>query len=143
MRNNRSAFTFIELLITLAVIAISFLPLMQMYSASLTQTVLTDDLTIAKFLAQEGMEKVKNMNFTKAQIKNIGDTWWPALEEPPIRLNDKTWRALRDIVESSDPLEIRIKVFKDEEIAQGVSGVNPVLEVVTLFEDLEWSTQEI
>ena len=144
MKNNRAAFTYIELLIALAVVAVSFLPLMRMYTVSLEQAGFTDDLSAAKFLAQEGMEKVKNLNFTKAQLKDIGDVWWPTFGKPPHRLNKKTWRVLRDIVESTDPLEIRIKVFKDEDLSQGgAPRAKPVLEIATLFEDLEWYTPEI
>jgi len=51
------AFTFIELLITMAIIAICFLPLMRMFSVSLEQAHELSDTATARYLAQAGMEK--------------------------------------------------------------------------------------
>ena len=141
MKRNKG-FTFIELLITLTVLAISFLPLMRMYSAALEQLTYVDDLTAAKFLAQEGMEKLKNINLTMAQIKSIGSVWEPPLGSAPVTLNGKRWRALRKVVQSSDPLEVHIQVFKDEDMSRKGSPARPVIELVTLIEDLEWSASE-
>ena len=150
-------FTFIELLITLAVIAICFLPLMQMFSVSLEQVYVTNDLTTARYLVQEGMEKVKNLGFTEAQLEAIGDIWEPALDKPPLELNDRYWRTLRKIVKGTDPLEIRIQVYqiqrsevrgqKSEVRSQrsevrGQKSEKPVVEVVTLVEDLDWNPVE-
>ena len=42
----------------------AFLPLMQMYSTSLEQTHVNRDQTTARYLAQEGMEKLRNLSFT-------------------------------------------------------------------------------
>lgn len=141
MRRNKG-FTFIELLIALAVIAISFLPLMQMYSVSLEQVGFTDDITTARYLAQGGMEKMNNLNFTKAQLKSMGDVWDPPLNEPALIVNGKRWRVFRKLVKGSDPLEIHIQVYKDEKISTRKVAAEPFVELATLFEDLEWGFTE-
>ncbi len=135
---EKKGFTFIEVLITLSLIAICFLPLMRMFSVALEQTGVIDDLTTARYLAQEGMEKIKNLNFTKAQLKSLGDVWEPPLDEPPQDINDKKWRVLRKLVKGTDPLEIHIQVFKEDELVIMDSMPPPVVEFVTLLEDLEW-----
>ena len=133
-----SGFTFIELLITLAVIAICFLPLMRMFSVSLEQAHTTTDLTLARYLAQQGMEKTKNLGFTEAQIEDLGSVWEPALEEPPWDLNGRKWRTLRKIIKGTDPLEVRVQVYQTRSKAAREPTDKPIVEVITLIEDLDW-----
>jgi prepilin-type N-terminal cleavage/methylation domain-containing protein len=138
-RNN--GFTFIELLITLAVIAICFLPLMRMFSVSLEQVYVIEDLTTARYLAQEGMEKVKNLGFTEAQLEDLSDIWEPPLDKPPLELNGKYWRVFRKIIKGTDPLEVKIQVHQVAGSRHQVSE-KPIVEVVTLVEDLDWTPIE-
>lgn len=135
--HTRNGFTFIELLITLAVIAICFLPLMRMFSVALEQTREVGDLTTARALAREEMEKFKNLNFTEAQLETIGDVWLPPLDKPALILNERKWRVLRKIVQGSDPLEVHILVYEDAERTS--QDAKPIVELVTLIEDLEWT----
>ena len=136
MRHN--GFTFIELLISLAVIAIAFLPLMNMYTVGLEQVYHNLELDTAYCLAKEGMEKLKNLALTEAQIKRQGDIWEPSLDEPPLEMNDRKWRVLRKVTVNTDPLEVKIIVYQ-EPIK---SDSKPYLELVTLIEDLEWYDEE-
>lgn len=145
-RTTNHGFTFIELLITLAVIAICFLPLMRMFSVSLEQVDVTNDLTTARYLAQEGMEKVKNLGFTEAQLEAIGDVWVPALDRPALEINGRYWRTLRKIVRGADPLEVRILVYqvpgRQSSLVSRQSSEKPTVEAVTLVEDLDWGLLE-
>ena len=133
-----TAFTFIELLISLTIIAITFLPLMHMYSTGLEQLYFTSELDTARYLAQEGMEKLKNLYFTEAQIKNLGDVWAPPLDAPPLELNNRSWRVLRRVKNNTDPLEVEIQVFQEPIKADSI----PIIKLVTLIEDLEWTDEE-
>jgi hypothetical protein len=117
-----------------------------MFSVSLEQAYQTSDLTTARYLAQEGMERVKNLGFTEAQLEDLGDVWEPALDKPPLELNGRYWRILRKIVKGTDPLEIRIQVYQvtshpSTSLGAGQSPVTskPIVEVVTLVEDLDWN----
>lgn len=133
--HNRTGFTFIELLISLSVIAIAFVPLMQMFSTALEQVYHISESNTSRYLAQESMEKLKNLNFTKAQIKDLGDAWEPAKDLPALEFNERKWRVLRRVNKNSDPLEVRILVFQEP-----ISPTSkPHLELVTLIEDLEWT----
>jgi len=138
-RNNKKGFSFIEMLITLSVLSVSFLPLMNMFSTSLLQLNTTDELTTARYLAQEGMERVKNLSFTVEQLRQEGDVWAPPLKEPTVAINGRHFRVLRKIIpgSDSDPLEVRIRVFQEEDVKRGELH-KPVVEVVTLFEDFDW-----
>lgn len=137
-----NGFTFIELLIALAVIAICFLPLMRMFSVSLEQAYVSNDLTTARYLAQEGMEKVKNLGFTEAQLEDLGDIWEPPLDKPPLEINGRYWRTLRKIVKGTDPLEVKILVYQVSGHQSVKVSEKPVVEVVTLMEDLDWTPIE-
>ncbi|HPS20626.1 MAG TPA: prepilin-type N-terminal cleavage/methylation domain-containing protein [Candidatus Omnitrophota bacterium] len=141
IRNNSEGFTFIELLITLAVIAICFIPLMNMFSVSLEQVTVSEDIISARFLLQEGMERLKNLGFTEAQIKAAGDVWFPELEKEPYLLNGKRWRMLRQVIKNTDPLEVHIYVYEARSHGGGfVLNDKPVAEAATLIEDLDWQS---
>lgn len=141
-------FTFIELLISLAVIAIAFVPLMQMFSTALEESYYVSEMNSSRYLVQEGMEKLKNLNFTKEQLKDLGDVWEPPLDKPALEFNERKWRILRrvnpaplargGVNKNSGPLEVRILVFQ-EPISP---ATKPTLELVTLIEDLEWMGEE-
>lgn len=137
-QTTRHAFTFIELLISLSVIAIAFVPLMQMFSTGLEQVYHISELNTSRCLAQEGIERLKNLNFTKAQIRDLGDVWEPALNKPALELNERKWRVLRRVNKNSDPLEVRVLVFQEPITPTS----KPTLELVTLIEDLEWIGEE-
>lgn len=139
-KKKNSGFTFIELLITLAVIAIAFLPLMRMFSVSLEQAVAVSDLTTARYLAQEGMERLKNLGFTESQIASAGNTWNPSLNKAPLEINNRGWRVLRKVIKETDPLEVRIEVYRvtGNESAQPAS--KPVVQLAILIEDFDWAT---
>ena len=140
-RATSHGFTFIELLISLSVIAIAFVPLMQMFSAGLEQVCYVSELNTSRYLAQEGMERLKNLNFSKAQIKNLGDVWEPALDKPALEFNERQWRVLHRVNKNSDPLEVRILVFQ-EPINSNSKPTKPTVELITLIEDLEWTGEE-
>lgn len=131
----RKGFTFIELLISLAVIAIAFLPLMQMFSGGLEQVYTIGDMDTARYLGKEGMEKLKNLNYTKEQIRAIGDIWDPALDKPPTEINGRKWRVLRKVYKETDPLEVRVLVYREPRLKDS----RPIVELATLIEDLEWT----
>lgn len=141
MSQRKKSFTFIELLIALAVIAICFLPLMRMFSGVLEHIGEAGDLTTATVLAKEEMEKTKNLNFTKAQLKSIGEVWYPPLDQPALVMNGKQWRILRKVIKNTDPLEVRIQVYQFRNL-RAVNKDIPLVELVTIIEDLEWSSAE-
>lgn len=136
MRTCRG-YTLIEVLITLSVISIAFVPMMQMFSTSMVQADHVDDLTTARYLGQEAMERVRNLNQTEAQLEAAGEVWSPPLGEPPLEMNAKKWRVLRRAEHGTDPLEIRVQVFRAGPSGDIRSGTEPVLELVTLIEDYE------
>lgn len=137
-------FTFIELLLTLLVMAVCFLPLMRMFSVSLEQAYINTDLTTARFLAQAQMEKVKNLGFTEAQIEALGDIWEPDMDEPAMELNGNKWRVRRKIIQGTDPLEVRVQVYQEQNSRRKIKteSFKPVIELVTLIEDLDWTPLE-
>lgn len=118
--------TFIEILITLSVIAICFLPLMHMFSTALEQVYASGGLTTARYLAQEGMERLKNLGLTQAQVEEAGDV---------IEVNEKKWRVARRVMRGSDPLEVRIQVYLEKD-------PKPLVEITSLLEDLDWTPLE-
>jgi len=127
-----NGFTFIEILITLTVIALLFVPVMQLFSNSIYSTSQNLDRITAMNLAQSEMERTINLNLTKEQIKKIGTQVFPPLDKGPFEINKMRWRVQREVTEDTDPLEVRIKVFKDGEPDR------PMITLVTLIEDMMW-----
>lgn len=136
MLKNKTGFTYIELLISMVIIGLCLLPIMRMFTTSIEQVYATDEIMTALMVGRINMESLRNLTFTKAQIEELGDVYSPALSDPPLELNKNKWRALREPVKGTDPLEIHIKVFKADMLDK------PVLDFVTLYEDLDWTSTE-
>lgn len=125
-------FTYIEVLITLAVVAILFIPMMQLFSHGLYSATVSSDMITAVNLGRWEMERVRNSNLTKSQLKTQGDVWTPELEEAPLEINKIKWRIFRHIKPDSDPLEISVQVFTADNLKK------PLASLVTLIEDSIW-----
>ena len=132
----QSSFTYIEVLITLAMLGILFVPMMQLFSYGLSSPAVSGDAITACHLARWEMEKVKNLNLTTAQLKKQGDLWMPSLEQPPLEINQKKWRVLRHINPASDPLEVYVEVFSADNLRK------PLASLVTLIGDNIWTQEE-
>jgi prepilin-type N-terminal cleavage/methylation domain-containing protein len=131
---SQAGFTFIEILITISVIAVLFVPVMQLFSHALEATSQNLDLITATNLAKSEMEKVINLNMTKEQLKKLGDQVVPQLDRKPLEVNRTFWRVKREFVQDSDPLEVRIQVYKEDEPGK------TVVTLVTLVEDMMWES---
>ncbi len=129
----KKGFTYTEILITLAVMAALFVPMMQLFSYSLASSSVTGETIVALNLAKWQMERVKNLNYTVEQFKEVGSAYFPPLEEPPLELNGKKLRVFTDIDTGSDPLKVRISIFYD-----GRFKDKPVVELMTLLGDMTW-----
>lgn len=133
MLKNSRAFTYIELLIALAIIAILFVPVMQLFSYSIYSSSVSQDKITAANLARWQMERLKNLNLTKEGLRRLGNETYPSMDQDPVEMNKLKWRIKRTIVIESDPLEVRISVCRDKE-------ENPLVTLVTLMEDTHWET---
>ena len=123
-------FTYIEMLTVITLMALCFVPLLQMFTASVDEVVQYSDLGTAVQLGRDAMESVKNLRLTEAQIESQKSVWIPPEKEPPVSVNGKHWRVKRASIEGTDPLEIHVEVFREENLKR------PLLELVTLIEDL-------
>ncbi len=85
-------------------------------------------------LAQSEMERTINLNLTKAQLQKMGTQIFPPENEKPIDMNKQFWRVKREIIEHTDPLEVRIEVYRDGEPDKSL------VTLVTLVEDLMWDS---
>lgn len=132
-RRHSAGFTFIEILITISVVAILFVPVMQLFSHSLFATDENLELITATNLAKSEMERTINLNLTKEQLKLTGSQLFPPANQQPYEVNGRQWRVKREIVEGTDPLEVRVHVYKEENLQKSV------LSLVTLIEDLMWT----
>ncbi|MDR3155253.1 MAG: prepilin-type N-terminal cleavage/methylation domain-containing protein [Deltaproteobacteria bacterium] len=67
-------FTLVEVLVTLAVIAFGCLAALLMQSAALRGNSMADHMTVATFLAESEIERVKSLNFgeLRAEISSLG-----------------------------------------------------------------------
>ena len=106
---RQAGFTFVEVLITLLVLAIAVTPLLQLYAAATEQVSYTDDLRTALDLAREEVEKVKNLALSEQQIKELGN-----VVSPPIFLNKGVWYTVRLVNPTASPLELQVLIYRDQ-----------------------------
>lgn len=125
-------FTYIELLITLVVLAVLFVPVMQLFSYSLHATGVSRDLITATNLAKWQIEKIKNLNVSKEQLRSMGDEIYPPAEEEPLEMNSVKWRIKKEIIAKTNPLEIRVHAYYDGYEKE------PIVTLITLIEDMTW-----
>ncbi len=119
-------------MITLAILAILFVPMMQLFSHALYSAADSGDLMTAINLVEVHMEKIKNLSLTKAQLKEKGDQWTPKLDEPPLEMNKAKWRVLSRFQPDTDPLEVNVEVYLADNLTK------PVTSLATLIEDNLW-----
>ena len=72
------------------------------------------------------------MNVTKAQLEEMGDYVYPPPREGPLELNGLQWRTKREVIPESNPLELRVHVYRDGQMEESI------ITLVTLFEDMTW-----
>jgi prepilin-type N-terminal cleavage/methylation domain-containing protein len=131
---DQSGFTFIEILITISVIAILFVPIMQLFSHSVFATGYNVDQITATNLAKSEMERVINLNLSKAQMLKVGDQIFPPEKEKALEVNGSLWRVRREIVPGTNPLEVRVHAYKDGHPEKSEATL------VTLIEDMMWES---
>ncbi len=124
------AFSYLEILLALSILAIFFLPCMEMFSRSVAQLSYISEMNTALALGREGMERIKNLRLTEKQLLSRGDKYFPPAEDPPIRLNGVDWRILQHFELGTDPLKVQVSVFKDNLLDE------PLVQLTTLVEDI-------
>ncbi|OGW79418.1 MAG: hypothetical protein A3G33_03515 [Omnitrophica bacterium RIFCSPLOWO2_12_FULL_44_17] len=129
-RTAESGFTYIEMLVVISLMALCFVPLLQMFTQSVSEVSQYTEVGIATQLGRNAMEHIKNYRGSKSQLMRMGEAWEPPVDKPPIELNDMKWRILRRPVSGTDPLEMHIEVFRAENLKK------PLIDFVTLLEDL-------
>lgn len=128
--DHRGAFTYIEMLVVIALVALCFVPILHMFTLSMDEVQQYSDFGTGLQLGREAMEAVKNLRLTEAQLEAQGTVWIPPEKEPPLAMNGVSWKVKRYAVKNTDPLEVHVEVFRAENFER------PVLEFVTLLEDL-------
>lgn len=116
----------------LAVIAVLFIPVIQLFNHAIYATSDSKDIVSATHLARSEMEKIVNLNFTKTKLREMGDDIYPPLDKEPLVINQTRWRVKREVIQKSDPLEVRIRVYRDGDMKK------EVVTLVTLVEDMMW-----
>ena len=129
-----AGFTYIEVLLTLAILAILFVPTMQLFAHAMEATRTSRDLITAVSLARWEMERVKIIGVSTQRLKETGNIIWPPETEEPVQLNGRGWRIYRDIKEGTEPLEVAVEVKADKDL-------KPMVRLVTLITDTSWGEQ--
>lgn len=119
---NRAGFTFVEILLTLVILAVSSVPLMQLFSTAVEQAGTVDEIRAALDLSREEIEKIKNLALTEKQIKELGN-----VVSPPILLNRTVWFTARVVDPEKEPLTVTVYVFRDS------LATRPIVSLVTVI----------
>ena len=123
-----------EILVALSIMAILFVPMMQLFSQALEGTNTSRDLITAVSLASWEMERTNNLGTRTERLKRLGNTAWPPEGEPAFELNGRAWWVYRILDPDSDPLRVTIEVRREGE-------TRVLAQLVTLFSDTVWERQ--
>ncbi len=126
----QKGFTYIEMLTVIALMALCFVPILRMFTESVNEVRQYSDLGTAIQLGRDVMEEVKNFRLTEAQIESQGVVWIPGKKESPLILNGQHWKIKRSTIKHTDPLEVHVEVFREEDLN------HPILKLESLIEDL-------
>lgn len=128
-RIKRHGFTFVEIILAITVMAIAFMPILNLFTTAVEQINLTNELSSALNLGREGMEMVRNLNLPVERLEQQQETYYPPYQEPPILLNHIEWRIHTVMHTGTRPLQVDVRVLRE-------GSDTPILEFTTLFEDL-------
>ncbi len=131
-QGSRKGFSYVEILVTLSLLGILFVPMMQLFMYAMDATSSSRDLLTATSLGRSEMERVKNLSSSLDRLREQGSTTWPPPEEPPLKLNGRTWRVDRILKAGSDPLEVTIEVRREGE-------TKILVRLVTLLTESSWT----
>lgn len=123
--HSEQGFTYIEMIIAVTFISLVFFPLMHVFSLNASSVTQAGDVLTATNLAREEMEKVKNLGFSEEKVRNAGSS-----RSPAVKVNGVEWTVVRSVKKNSDPLEVKVAVFR------AGNSDRSVVELVTLIEDL-------
>lgn len=130
-----SGFTFVEILVTLSILAMLFVPMMRLFTSGMEAANASRDLITAVSLAKWEMERTKNLGASVERLTEEGAVVvFPAPEELPLALNGRSWRIHRLLKTASDPLEVAVEVTREGE-------TEPRVRLVTLLADTTWNKQ--
>ena len=127
---NSKGFTFVEILIAMTLIAIIFIPLMQMFTTAMENITYAKVMTTAVSIGRAHMERVKNLNLPEDRLRKLSSPhFFPPIDQPAMEINKTYWRVKRVIDKNSDPVKVDIFVYEEDES-------EPVYTLSTLFEDI-------
>lgn len=127
-------FTYIEILVTLMLLAILFVPMMQLFSHAVGATNTSREIITASSLVRWEMERVKNLATSTQRVRMLGNTLWPPEGEPPFELNGRAWRIYRFLEPDSDPLRVTVEVRLEGE-------PKALARLETLLSDTTWANK--
>jgi len=128
-----SGFTYVEILITLTIVAILFVPMMQLFSQAMGATTTSREMIIALNLGRWEMERVKNLGSNATRLKALWNSPWPPEREgEPLEFNGRLWRIDRFLKAESDLLEVTVFVRREGQ-------KKPLVALTSLLTDTAWS----
>jgi len=122
MNKYKEGITLVEVLIASVILAVALIPLLSVLNINLKGASHTKNLRVAINLAREEIEKVKSLSYKEEEIESV---------KYEKIINNVNWKIEREVVPTSDPLQIWVRVYREEE-------AKPVITLFTLKENLTW-----
>jgi len=108
---KKSGFSFVELMITIILMAMTLAPVMALFSVALEDVSMTSEISTAIHLGQEGMEMIRNMKISV--VRDLPSDYYPDLKEEALFINHHYWRIKRIIHSDTYPLRVDIQVIQE------------------------------
>jgi type II secretory pathway pseudopilin PulG len=131
---GEQGFTLVEALLALTLLGITVVPLLQLYSSSLGELLAAEERSVAVSLAEREMERVRALGSDEARLRATGAVCEPPVGQLPERVGAASWRTCRALDAQSDPLELRVDVFRVAEGRRGRPTGEPLFSLATLVE---------
>jgi hypothetical protein len=126
--------TLVGLLLALSILGVMLIPLLHLCSESMAELLAAGERDVAISLAKRELERIRAEGPDEERLRARGEACAPPTGSPPEQFSGGAWRTCRRPDQATDPLELRIDVYRVDPETHDAPGGEPRISLFTLVE---------